>query len=50
MIQYIEQEAKADPSFARLLGGVWQNAMTDDVWNRLQAVWDRRGWDGNPES
>jgi hypothetical protein len=49
MIQLIEAEARRDPSFAKLLGGVWKNRMTDEVWSRLQAVWDRRGWDGIPE-
>ena len=39
MIQHIERQAKADRSFAALLGGVWQNTMTNDVWNRLQDVW-----------
>jgi hypothetical protein len=39
MIQHIERQAKADRSFATLLGGVGQNAMTDHVWNRLQDVW-----------
>jgi len=39
MIQDIERQAKADRSFATLLGGVWQNTMTNDVWNRLQDVW-----------
>jgi hypothetical protein len=45
-IKRVEKETKADPFFARLLGGVWKNAMTDSVWSRLQAVCDRRGWDG----
>jgi hypothetical protein len=45
----VEQQAREDPTFAKLLGGVWKNAMTDEVWTRLQAVWDRRGWDGIPE-
>jgi hypothetical protein len=49
MIALVEAETRRDPSFARLLGGVWQNRMTDEVWSRLQAVWDRRGWDGIPE-
>jgi hypothetical protein len=49
MIPLVEAEARRDPSFARLLGGVWKNRMTDEVWSRLQAVWDRRGWDGIPE-
>jgi len=45
----VESEARSDPAFAKLLGGVWKNRMNDDVWLRLQAVWDRRGWDGVPE-
>lgn len=49
MIPLVEAEARRDSSFAKLLGGVWKNKMTDEVWSRLQAVWDRRGWDGIPE-
>lgn len=46
-IEEVEREAKADPTFARLLGGVWRNAMSASVWSRVQAVWNRSGWDGN---
>jgi hypothetical protein len=49
MISHLESEAKRDPSFAKLRGGVWRNRMSDEVWYRLQAVWDRREWDGIPE-
>jgi len=48
-IERVETQALEDPAFAKLLGGVWKNSMTDEVWQRLQAVWDRRGWDGIPE-
>ena len=48
-IDRVEAEARTDPSFARLLGGVWQGRMSDQLWARLQTVWDRRGWDGIPE-
>jgi hypothetical protein len=48
-IERIETEAHADPSFAKLLGGVWKRMMSDSVWTRVQAVWDRRGWDGIPQ-
>lgn len=48
-ISRIEEKAKSDPSFAKVLGGVWRNNMSEDVWARVQAVWDRRGWDGIPE-
>jgi len=48
-IERIEREAIADPFFAKLLGGVWKSRISDHVWARVQAVWDRRGWDGTPE-
>jgi hypothetical protein len=46
MIATVEAEAKNNPSFASLLGGVWKNDMSEDVWSRVQAVWNRTGWDG----
>ena len=45
-IDRVEAEAKANPKFAHVLGGVWKFQMTDEVWSRVQQVWDRRGWDG----
>jgi hypothetical protein len=39
IIPRIERQAKADPSFATLLGGVGQNTMPDTIWNRLQEAW-----------
>jgi hypothetical protein len=48
LIDRIEQEAKRNRKFAWLLGGVWQNAMPESVWLRVQKARDRRGWDGNP--
>jgi hypothetical protein len=39
IIPRIERQAKADPSFATLLGGVGQNTMPDSIWNRLQEAW-----------
>ncbi|MDH0865381.1 DUF6869 domain-containing protein [Mitsuaria sp. GD03876] len=47
-IDRVEAQARSDPRFASFLGGVWRFEMTDDVWARVQAVWDRRGWDGIP--
>jgi hypothetical protein len=41
----VELEASKDPAFAHLLGGVWKNSMTDEVWERVQAAWDRSEWD-----
>jgi hypothetical protein len=48
-IERVEDKARKDPMFAKVLGGVWQSNMPDEIWARLQAVWDRRGWDGIPE-
>ena len=47
-IDRVEARAKEDPEFATLLGGVWRFEMTDEIWERVQKVWDRRGWDGIP--
>ena len=38
IIARIESQAKKDPLFNHLLGGVWKNAISDEVWDRLQAV------------
>ncbi len=45
----IEEQARKSPSFAKLLGGVWKSTMPDDIWSRVQGVWNRRGWDGIAE-
>ena len=36
-IERVESEARNNPRFNLLLGGVWQNAMPDHVWKRVQA-------------
>ncbi len=46
IIDRVEKEASLSLSFAKLLGGVWKNAMTPDVWARVQNTWDRSEWDG----
>jgi hypothetical protein len=35
-IQRVEELARKNPRFNHLLGGVWRNSMTDDVWDRVQ--------------
>ena len=47
MISKVEFEARNNDKFAYLLGGVWQQSMSDELWNRVQKVWNRSGWDGN---
>jgi hypothetical protein len=34
----IEILARRDPRFNHLLGGVWKNSMSDDVWQRVEAA------------
>jgi hypothetical protein len=48
VIDEMELRARRDPSFAFVLGGVWKNAMTDEVWSRVLACREMRGWDGIP--
>ncbi|MGQ0836764.1 MAG: DUF6869 domain-containing protein [Gammaproteobacteria bacterium] len=38
IIERIEQQARLDPSFAALLGGVWKNDIRDDVWTRVEQL------------
>lgn len=47
MIDVVEAEARRNPAFANLLGGVWKNRMTDEIWARVQAISDHTGWDGD---
>jgi hypothetical protein len=37
-IDRVEKEAKANPRFDHLLGGVWKLGMKDNVWSRVQKV------------
>lgn len=48
-IERVQAEAMANPRFAWLLGGVWQFLMPEKIWLCVQAVWDRREWDGIPK-
>ena len=43
-IDRVEVEAKSSPQFAHVLGGVWRFRMTDDVWTRVQKVWNPSYW------
>ncbi|MBW8369581.1 MAG: hypothetical protein K0M66_01165 [Thiobacillus sp.] len=38
IIAKVELQARRDPKFNFLLGGVWQNAMNNDIWSRVQAI------------
>lgn len=37
-IDRVEELARKDPRFNDLLGGVWRNTMTDEIWQRVQAA------------
>ena len=36
-IERVEAKAHEDPEFKELLGGVWRNSMSDDIWARVEA-------------
>jgi len=38
MLPMVEREAKTNKRFKDVLNNVWQNQMSDEVWQRLQAV------------
>lgn len=38
IIERVEVQARCDPDFKHLLGGVWQNAMSETVWKRVQTA------------
>ena len=40
-IEVVEQQAKDDPAFARLLRGLYRFRMSDDVWGRVTAISNR---------
>lgn len=42
-IERVEQLARQDEKFNFLLGGVWQNDMSDEVWNRIKSA-RRAAW------
>ena len=50
LIENVEEEAKVNGKFSSLLGGVWKNRIDEDIWVRMKAVRDRRGWDGVPDA
>lgn len=43
-IDRIEEEAKCSPKFKDLLGGVWQNLMSDKIWERVKAAAGDKHW------
>jgi uncharacterized protein DUF6869 len=39
-IERVDTKARKDPTFTKMLAGVWRSSMTRDIWNRVQ-VWQR---------
>jgi len=39
-IDRIEVAASKDPQMKKLIGAIWQNAIPDNVWNRLKSIAD----------
>lgn len=44
VIDRIEHKARNEAAFARVLGGVWQNRMSDEIWDRVKAARDTSIW------
>ena len=49
IIGKVEAAARRNPKFAFLLGGVWPSSIAKNVWRKVEALRDRRGWDGIPK-
>lgn len=37
-VDCVESIARKDPKFRQLLGGIWKNAISDEVWERISRV------------
>lgn len=48
IIERVELEAKANPNFALLLGGVWKSEISDEVWRRVELAANRSAWIEQP--
>lgn len=43
VIKWVEEEARRNTKFKELLGGVWQNAIPELIWQRVQRAAEVRG-------
>ena len=43
VIDRVEDQARVDPRFRHLLGGVWRHGMSDGVWDRVVSA-RRKAW------
>ena len=37
-IDKVEEQARQNPNFNELLGGVWRNAISENIWSRVEKV------------
>ena len=44
IISKFEDKAIVDPKFAHVLGGVWQNSMTNETWTRIKNCRKTDSW------
>jgi len=44
VIARVEEQAKCDPAFAKVLGGVWGGCLSEAIWTRVKAVRDTGIW------
>lgn len=43
-VDRVVELARKQPRFNWLLGGVWRNSMTEEVWQRVQAIRNYESW------
>jgi hypothetical protein len=43
-IDRIEKESERNTKLKHFLGGVWKNAMPDEIWKRVQKAADYKKW------
>lgn len=43
-IDKIKEQSESDKMFSHLLGGVWKNKMSDELWNTVQECADKTKW------
>ena len=46
-IDRVEQRARSNAKFSKVLGGVWQSAMPEPIWKRVRAAQNIEASDGN---
>lgn len=44
IVPLVDKEAKKNPKFLKLLGGVWKNSISDENWKHIQSLVGENKW------